>query len=619
MRNRDQAVSFIENRTVLGDAIQHDAGLQLWTGISDGSEGNRRRQIWAEAEIEKEALAQAIENYQTKVLKKAGKSDVRQTKWNGMMKQVQEAVKLYENDKMTGVKGKVKWALHRIRDGSKTMEHWCNLLPGGDYGGTIAGVFSMLATAASKSHDVRESIFEAAQDVPDYIRATGDYLDIYEINRMDELEEKSAELCKAILVLFRLIMQHLTVSSARRMVSAAVQGDSYGEDLQNSKEQVERLAKKIRREAKIIEYKRISEVLGQTREIAAGLKRAEASYSRIENMLKDGSVPLADIGKCLQALLSSSQNFNVKTGQVREGAARRLLPGSSSHITHHRTRQKSISDSKKDTKRFLKLLQFEQERHEEDLETCTDLHASFDLRSLDEATWVVQSEELQLWLALPESRDLLINGNRSDSLELLSPLSVVCSELVRVCSIPKDTIVASYFCGLHTDYDTDEGAGFAGMIASLLGQIVHQSKTDEYSLNLSLTEEDREGLRELDLECLCSLFEKVVRQLPKDRIFYCIIDGVSLYEAREGSRGSEDAVYTLKRLYEIVDGARGKNAAPVKLLLTCPGESLNAGDPEMGFSVEAGEILNVDCVDGDRQGVWQMEELEESVCKSRSS
>lgn len=77
------------------------------------------------------------------------------------------------------------------------------------------GLFFKFAQAASKSHDVRESIFEAAQDVPDYIRATGDYLDIYEINRMDELEEKSAELCKAILVLFRLIMQHLTVSSAR--------------------------------------------------------------------------------------------------------------------------------------------------------------------------------------------------------------------------------------------------------------------------------------------------------------------------------------------------------------------------------------------------------------------
>lgn len=98
-------------------------------------------------------------------------------------------------------------------------------------------------------------------------------------------------------------------------MKSVVQGDSYGEDLQRSKKEVERLAKKIRREAKIIEYKRINEVLGQTREIAAGLKRTEESFMRIENMLRNGSVPLADIGKNLQAMLASSQIFNVKTGQ----------------------------------------------------------------------------------------------------------------------------------------------------------------------------------------------------------------------------------------------------------------------------------------------------------------
>lgn len=106
---------------------------------------------------------------------------------------------------------------------------------------------------------------------------------------------------------------HLT--KAERMMKSVVQGDSYGEDLQRSKKEVERLAKKIRREAKIIEYKRINEVLGQTREIAAGLKRTEESFMRIENMLRNGSVPLADIGKNLQAMLASSQIFNVKTGQ----------------------------------------------------------------------------------------------------------------------------------------------------------------------------------------------------------------------------------------------------------------------------------------------------------------
>ncbi|KAK7701759.1 hypothetical protein SLS57_011641 [Botryosphaeria dothidea] len=616
MRNKDQTVSYIQNRTTLGDFIQHDSGLQQWVGTGENDEAERKKQIWAEAEAEKEALARAIETYQVKGLKKAEKGDVREAKWNGMMKQVQSAVKLYENEPMTGAKGKIKWALHKIRDGSKTMEHWCNLLPGGDYGGTIAGVFSILASAANRSIEVRDSIYEAAQDVPDYIRATGDYLDIYEVNRMDELEVKSAELCKAILVLFRMIVQHLNDGSTKRMMKSVVQGDSYGEDLQRSKKEVERLAKKIRREAKIIEYKRINEVLGQTREIAAGLKRTEESFMRIENMLRNGSVPLADIGKNLQAMLASSQIFNVKTGQVREiepGNERPLLLEHSSSTSDNDTPQKSLSEAKKDRKRLLKNLGFTREGIDEDLEACQDLHASFDLRAQDEATWVVQSDKLQLWLALPESRDLLINGNQSDPLEHLSALSLVCAELVRVCSIPRDAIVASHFCGLHSDYDEDERAGFAGMLASLIGQIVHHSKTKHFSLDLSLTEKDRGGIKDLDLECLCDLFENVVRQIPSNKILYCIIDGISLYEVHEDSTGSGAAVQVLERLFEIVDRAHGKKSACVKLLMTCPGVSMNMGDPKFGFPVEAGEVLVVEDVDGDRQGVWQPENLEESI------
>lgn len=61
--------------------------------------------------------------------------------------------------------------------------------------------------------EVKECIFEAIEDVPDYINETGDYLAIYEHNHLDELEEKSAELCKAIMVLFKLIMEYLNGSS----------------------------------------------------------------------------------------------------------------------------------------------------------------------------------------------------------------------------------------------------------------------------------------------------------------------------------------------------------------------------------------------------------------------
>lgn len=42
MRNQDQAVSFIENRTTLGDIIQHDSGKQLWVEIGDDGQKKRR-------------------------------------------------------------------------------------------------------------------------------------------------------------------------------------------------------------------------------------------------------------------------------------------------------------------------------------------------------------------------------------------------------------------------------------------------------------------------------------------------------------------------------------------------------------------------------------------------
>lgn len=94
-----------------------------------------------------EALAGAIETYRVKVLKKTDKIEVRKTDWSAMMMQVQTAAALYENEPTPGgVKGQIKKALRRIRDAGPIMEHWCNLLPAGDYGGTIAGVFSVLAT-----------------------------------------------------------------------------------------------------------------------------------------------------------------------------------------------------------------------------------------------------------------------------------------------------------------------------------------------------------------------------------------------------------------------------------------------------------------------------------------
>ncbi|KAL1625958.1 hypothetical protein SLS56_007105 [Neofusicoccum ribis] len=588
VRSKDDAASFVQNRLILGDHIEYDSGKNMWVEKGDSDEVTRRLRIWEDAHEEMEALVKTIRNYQEKMLKRQGKKDIRATKWTEALGDVHAAVKQYENVSIKGPQGFIKKGLSKLQRGSKVMEHWCGLLPGGDYGGTIAGVFSMVATvcialayfisdkegksehgfclflrailifeqASGRVVNVKACIFEAIEDVPDYIDETGDYLAIYRHNRMDKLEEKSAELCKAILILFRLIMENLTKSSGKRGVDAFLKGDAYEKRLEDSKKEVERLAKKMRRVAKVCDSKRKEEILGYTREIANSTKKTEEDVAEMKSVLVNGYVPLADIGKCIQALLESNSNFNVNTGQALLGS-------------EHKTRR----------------------------------HGLFNLR------------ELQLWLSLQESRDLLIHGNKSDAaVDDLSTLSLVCAELVRICSLSKDTIVASHFCGLHSDYDQDERAGFAGMLASLIGQLIQQSKAKKFRLDRSCVEEDQENIRNLDLECLCSVFEKLVQQLPKDKIFYCVLDGISLYKAWEYGSGVNHAITVFEMLYGIVEGEIGKESATVKLLMICPGDSLNIGSSDDGFPVEAGEVLVVpEFVDGDRQGVWETEDLEKSL------
>lgn len=93
-----------------------------------------------------EALAQAIQNYQEKVLKKQDTKNVRAMKWSEAMKEVKAAVRRYDDVPRTGPRGFIKRGLRKLQSGSKVMEHWCKLLPDGDYGASVAGVFSMVAT-----------------------------------------------------------------------------------------------------------------------------------------------------------------------------------------------------------------------------------------------------------------------------------------------------------------------------------------------------------------------------------------------------------------------------------------------------------------------------------------
>jgi hypothetical protein len=262
-------------------------------------------------------------------------------------------------------------------------------------------------------------------------------------------------------------------------------------------------------------------------------------------------------------------------------------------------------------KKVLRALNFNKAELSSDIEQCRSLQHTLKHGTLEEASAIIRSEELEQWLLSPtRSSDLLINGNRPDAgADPMSPLSLVIAELATICSLSKNAVVTSYFCGLHADFGQSATAGPAAMLRSFIGQIVKQSSAKKFGYDLSsIDEHDWESAADLDLEVIGNILHDLVFQLPKDKILFFLVDGISAYEAWNDAE--HDLQAALKVLAELV---RKKTDVVVKVLLTCPGTSMHVGDDGGEKEIGVDDVLTLsENVDTGMRGIWDMEDMEES-------
>lgn len=198
-----------------------------------------------------------------------------------------------------------------------------------------------------------------------------------------------------------------------------------------------------------------------------------------------------------------------------------------------------------------------------DIEHCLELADELDPIAIDRASWAMSAQEFQSWLEVKSSRVILINGN-SDPMEDTSPLSLFCAHMTHLF------VAAKYF-------------------------------------DLSfLVQEKLQLLAEDDVKTLCKVFQNLVIQLPKDMIIFCVIDGISLYES---ANGVEDLLHVWQRLIQLL--AHRKLKAVMKLLATSPGQTLYLHDEDMMTNGDV--LLMPEEIDGNRQGVWNTEDMDESL------
>ena len=68
------------------------------------------------------------------------------------------------------------------------------------------------------------------------------------------------------------------------------------------------------------------------------------------------------------------------------------------------------------------------------------------------------------------------------------------------------------------------------MLASLVCQLLE--KYQDFDLSF-LTVDQKDDLQDYEVDTPCSLFEKLLRQLPKGQLAFCMVDGISYYEYRD--------------------------------------------------------------------------------------
>ena len=218
----------------------------------------------------------------------------------------------------------------------------------------------------------------------------------------------------------------------------------------------------------------------------------------------------------------------------------------------------------------------------EDASSIMRIISSLSSGSQDRAVALIMSPTMQTWLTSAVSLPLLVNGHMfsTEGETRQSPLSYFCAKLVDGI-VPRNTssqtrtnrtvFAVRWFCGQHTNmYDygpgmTDYDAHPPGMLNNMLAQLITQLLECPFLPqleDLSLTTQDPQLVE------LCSLFNLLVRALPRGSILFVVIDGISYYEDEERREECMEVLSTLTELTR--ESSESANGCLVKLLVTAP-------------------------------------------------
>lgn len=583
------------NSAIVSPPLRYVARINSFATLEANEElESEEEYLFTGARDELQLLKEAIVQYQQKTDPDSSsviKVDEASSPWKG----VREAVKVAKDRE--GGQDKDSWSARdscdKIVDNISTFETWLDLLPGGDYGAVVSGVFKMVVTAAKRANDVRFTIFQALADIPYWVGRANRYRDLYKESKPRELVQMTAQLCSAVLVAFRYIMNYFTEGILKKAWKAMAQGEVYKQTLLNQINRVRELIANVDREAAVSLQYRMRDLEKLSQESFSAITRqlnelkeqqSTKNFCIDEAMKKDLSTRIGEAaaGYAINSFYSHLSSNPGIDARIRAVVPPRILaPRPSAEMEIPKEPAVTLTS-------LVSVLGLSSDVPKQDLKRCLSMGTSLSLTDQDRVEWMMRSPKLREWLNFPKSQTLLLNGD-GDANEMFSPTTFLSAKLLESLGHIEPIISQYFFCSLHTTSRKDTMANATGLIKSFVCQLLQR----DISWNLSfLSTTDLGKVQQNDLETICALFRRLTQQLPDTTFLFWMIDGINYYERSERRRDF------LKVIHELLAVIKVCNGVVIKLLLTCPGRSLYVKD-----ALGKEDILTVpSTVDGSRQG-----------------
>ncbi|KAI0439889.1 hypothetical protein F4803DRAFT_529375 [Xylaria telfairii] len=431
-----------------------------------------------------------------------------------------------------------------VEDRADTIERLSRIIPDVDYAKPIVGSLIFLLQAFKQTSKVREEVNDGIERLGKNFDLVEAYIEMY--STKSRVVEAAMTLYVTILKAIEEVIGYYTRHMVIKGIKAVWSGEKYEESLLSCLENITKVSKELINEADTA-HKQVTNKLAD--DVETGFKHIETRVALAEESLQ---AMFKDHLSAVEAKHEKEKQLLKREIEKREAERARFEQLYYRAITPEPPPVIECVVKQGDLLKFLDLIGLETT----DMEYIKHQRELIISRGQDRTDQIMKSPQLREWLVQANSKELLIHGN-SESLPV-SPISFFCAILMQnLRSVERFKSVA-FFCGCHP---YDDFGGARTLIMSLLSQLLQQQPFDLSFIDHETSYRVYSG----DIQAVCFIFGRLVKQIQKTETLFCVIDGINFYECN-GEQPLQEMADVLRFLLDLSE----ERGSVYKILLTSP-------------------------------------------------